>query len=71
MTSSRNSTQLRVTVTPVRNRKPKHTTVKTDARRAYADKLLDLLHDENIVHVESPEIFVSVLAQAAQDLYKV
>lgn len=61
---------LRVTVTPVRNRKPKTPSHKSSAR-AYADKLLDLLHDPNIVHLDDPDIFVSLVAKAVQDLNKV
>jgi hypothetical protein len=66
------SANLRITVTPVRNRKPKvKSPGEKENARAFANELLNLLHNDQITNINNADVFVSVIATAIQDLHKV
>ena len=66
-TKMSNKRNFSITVTPVRNqRKPK---VQDNESRQYAGKLLDLLDSPFLLSkLQTPDLFVSVVASAVKDL---
>lgn len=61
------SSKFQIKVTPVRNRKPKVQPVNQESKH-FADQLLDVLQNPLINRLETPDLFVSVIASAVKDL---